>query len=88
MFRVFDDKHCRIKVYNDKRYITALNGYDRATKPYLFPLVTPLGINVGAEGTIDHAFHKSLFVGHRNVNEIDFWCEPGGDGEIRLENEY
>ena len=51
-------------------------------RPYLFPLIGPAGQRVTRLGhphdPHGHRHHRSIWIGHRDVNGVSFWEEPGG----------
>lgn len=60
-------------------------------KPIIYPLVGPSGqllardypMKPAAEGgTTDHIHQRSMWFTHGEVNDIDFWSEGAGSGEI------
>lgn len=55
----------------------------RAPKPYLFPLTGPAGHRLTSmlhpEDPHGHRHHRSVWVGHQDVNGHDFWAEDGGE---------
>lgn len=59
-----------------------------APKPYVFPLVGPAGYPVTRIGhphdVAGHRHHRSVWLGHRDVNGVNFWEETSG-AAIRLE---
>jgi hypothetical protein len=60
---------------------------DGTSRPFLYPLIGPSGANLtrlGHPNPIGHEHHKSIWFGHGNVGEIDFWQEqPNTDIKIR-----
>lgn len=59
---------------------------DAAPKPFLFPVWGPSGRRVtGVAHPYDpagHGHHRSIWVGHRDVNAVNFWEEKPGSGHI------
>ncbi len=72
---------------------TAFHYGERWPKPFLYPIMSPSGIDMSrafplssrpGEST-DHAWHRGLWIGHGDINGIDFWRElkPENTGLIR-----
>ncbi len=57
-----------------------------AAKPFLFPVLGPSGLRVTAIAhpydPVGHGHHRSVWVGHRDVNGVNFWEEKPGSGRI------
>lgn len=60
-------------------------------KPIIYPLVGPGGVSMSRDypmkpapegGTTDHIHQRSMWMTHGEVNDIDFWSEGAGSGEI------
>ncbi len=60
-------------------------------KPIIYPLVGPGGESMSRDypmkpapegGTTDHIHQRSMWMTHGEVNDIDFWSEGSGSGEI------
>ena len=66
----------------DGREVARYYGADSATKPFLFPLVGPAGKRLTTMShPIDphgHRHHRSVWIGHRDVNGHNFWEENDG----------
>lgn len=66
---------------------------DGETRPYVDALYSPAGLRVtrdiatAPEGSDDHAHHKGVWWGHRNVSGSDVWTEFDGHGRIRSDGE-
>ncbi len=67
-------------------------------KPFLYPLITPAGLAVSrgypiekrdGNETTDHPWHRGLWIGHGDINGVDFWRElkPENTGLIRIQGE-
>ncbi|WP_020576541.1 PmoA family protein [Actinopolymorpha alba] len=74
------ESHRRIRVHHDGRYI---GGYTIGDyRPYVYPLLTPRGIPVSEESPVDHPHHHSLWFGHGEVNDANFWLIGPGRGRV------
>jgi len=66
----------------DGHEVARYYGSDNATKPFLFPLIGPAGKRLTTMShPIDpygHRHHRSVWVGHRDVNGHNFWEETDG----------
>jgi len=51
-------------------------------KPYIFPLIGPAGRRLtSVSHPVDpkgHRHHRSIWIGHHDVNGVSFWAEDGG----------
>ncbi len=61
------------------------------SKPIVYPIIGPNGIRMTRDypmqpaaqgGTSDHPHHRSLWLTHGEVNEVDFWLEGEKGGQI------
>ncbi|TVP97799.1 MAG: hypothetical protein EA381_14065 [Planctomycetaceae bacterium] len=61
-------------------------------KPIIYPLIGPSGQTIsrhypmkpaGEGETTDHIHQRSMWWTHGEVNDVDFWAEGAGSGEIR-----
>ena len=76
----------RIDVLIGQNYFTSYRHGDRLTKPVLFPLRSPSGIQVNrsyplaeVEGeSRDHPHHTGLFFAYDDVNNEGFWNNTSG----------
>lgn len=66
----------------DGHEVARYYGSDDTTKPFLFPLIGPAGKRLTTMShPIDpfgHRHHRSVWVGHRDVNGHNFWEETDG----------
>ncbi len=60
------------------RYLPNRDGF----RPYLSELRTLDGYNVLGDAPMDNPHHHGIWLGHRDVNGINFWTEEGGEGKI------
>jgi hypothetical protein len=61
----------------------------RYPRPFFFPLIGPSGrslTRMGHPAAANHDHHRSLWWGHRSINNVNFWEERGGSQQIRQEN--
>lgn len=79
----------RVDLMHNGQLITSYHVSTEAPRPYFYPIIGPTGIGVTrsypmddgvSEEEHDHVQHRSLWFGHRRVNDIDFWSENAGDG--------
>lgn len=86
--RVAGLPHREVAFEIDGREVARYTGGYDVPKPFLFPLKGPGGANLTAMAhPVDpegHRHHRSVWVGHRDVNGVNFW-EEGGKGSIRME---
>ena len=58
------------------------HGGQSVLRPYVFPLIGPAGRRLTRLGhphdPHGHRHHRSVWIGHQNVNGIDFWDESSG----------
>lgn len=70
---------------------------ERWPKPFLYPILSPSGIDLSrafplssrAGESTDHGWHRGLWLGHGDINGFDFWRElkPENTGLIRLDGQ-
>jgi len=61
-----------------------------AKRPYFYPVIGPTGVAVnrhwpmkeGDNEQHDHSHHKSLWYTHGSINDIDFWADRDGNGDL------
>jgi len=67
----------------DGREVARYHGGEGAPKPFLFPLIGPAGKRLTALShpvdPVGHAHHRSVWIGHQDVNGINFWEETEGN---------
>jgi hypothetical protein len=74
---------------------TAFHHGERWPKPFLYPILSPGGTDMSrafplssrAGESTDHGWHRGLWLGHGDINGVDFWREirPENTGLIRRE---
>tara|TARA_R110002096_G_scaffold212352_10_gene399859 strand:+ start:6940 stop:9825 length:2886 start_codon:yes stop_codon:yes gene_type:complete len=84
------DSRFRIEIDDELFTEYHLKGF---SNPILYPIANASGQAMTRDWPIrtdgrsgeqhDHPHHKSLFIGHESVNEIDFWHEGANDGSIK-----
>jgi hypothetical protein len=60
----------------------------RYPRPFFYPLLGPSGLSLSRMGhpaAPDHDHHRSLWLGHQNIQGVNFWEERGGSQQIRQE---
>jgi len=73
--------------------LTRLNFGKSLPRPFLFPVIGPSGNPLTRKSGNGEAHHNSIWLGHHNINGIDFWTNPPGDSggggrivQVQLEN--
>jgi hypothetical protein len=55
-------------------------------RPYIYPFLGPRGCELTSLGhpsdRVGHSHHRSIWMGHFDVNGVDFWSEGPGTGRI------
>ncbi|MGF1578497.1 MAG: PmoA family protein [Gemmataceae bacterium] len=57
-------------------------------RPFLFPVLGPSGrplTRMGHPAAPNHDHHRSIWIGHRSIGDLNFWEERGGAQQIRQE---
>ncbi len=57
-------------------------------RPFIFPVIGPSGrslTRMGHPAAPNHDHHRSLWIGHQSVKNLNFWEERGGAQQIRQE---
>jgi len=66
----------------DGKEILAYQYANVPSRPFLFPAIGPSGRYITRIGhphdPIGHRHHYSIWLGHHNINEVDFWSDNGG----------
>ncbi|MEM7235739.1 MAG: DUF6807 family protein [Planctomycetota bacterium] len=82
--QVIPDK--AIVIRRDRAIVSAVWFGPTVLRPYVFPFVGPGGTELTRINhpldPVSHSHHRSIWVGHRNVNGIDFWGEQKDPGRI------
>jgi len=82
----------RVDLFQNGKLITSYR-FRSGTKPILWPLIGPGGTRMSREYPMstegkkeehDHPHHRSLWMTFGEVNELDFWAEGKGKGEVVL----
>lgn len=55
-------------------------------KPSIYPLRAANGLSLVADCPTDHRHHHGIWIGHRRVNDSDFWLEKPESGRIELKS--
>lgn len=76
------DEGTRIQVHIDDNLFTAYRFSPDQHLPYFYPLIAPDGTGVTIEFPAPYPHHRSLWLGHGNVNGTDFWKGGPKNGRI------
>ncbi len=76
----------QIAVLIDGELFTAYKFHPDQHLPYLFPVCAIGGVNLTEEFPNLYPHHRSVWLGHGNVNGYDFWSGRETDGRIKHES--
>jgi len=79
-----------VDILNKDKTVVATYNYKDTSKPYIYPLLSPAGIQVTRNYPMlevkgeptDHPHHKSMWIGFGDVDGVDFWAEGDNSGKI------
>lgn len=80
-----EKKEHRWEIWHGEELFTAYKFAPEQFRPWLYPVMGPSGHSVTREVSEPYPHHRSLWVGHGNVNGHEIWLEGEGQGRIRHE---
>lgn len=77
-----DLKGQRLDIRIDGLLFASYNYSKSLYKPYLYPVYGPSNKQITADKPADHLHHHSIWIGHADVNGVNFWSEGESSGRI------